>query len=447
MGLERRGRAGQVDQRSTPVTGEEPTGKPRSKVKSFDISKYLIVEAWRKVEANAGAPGVDGVSVNGFRTDLRGNLYKVWNRMSAGSYRPGAVRAVEIPKDHGAGVRLLGVPNVADRVAQTAAAIVLEEKLEPIFHRDSYGYRPGRSALDAVAATRRRCWEQDWVVDLDVRAFFDSVDHDLMMKAVAHHTDCRWVLLYIERWLKAPIMMGDGTLGPREKGTPQGSPISPVLANLFMHYAFDRWMEREHPGCPFERYADDAVVHCDSEAQARRLVTAIGERLGSLGLELHPGKTKVVYCKDGKRRGTAEHTSFDFLGYTFRARVVRGRRGFFVSFNPAMSGKARKAVGTQIRGWHLNRRSGHDLSGLAAEINSQVRGWINYYGRFYRSTLYSLAERIDEHLVRWAMQKYKRLRGHRQRAWAWLRAVRQRQPTLFAHWQIAHTNHRPVGAG
>ncbi len=427
--------------------GEEPTEKPRLKVKSFDISKYLIVEAWRKVEANAGAPGVDGVSVSGFRADLRDNLYKVWNRMSAGSYMPGAVRAVEIPKDHGAGVRVLGVPNVADRVAQTAAAIVLEEKLEPIFHRDSYGYRRGRSALDALATTRRRCWEQDWVVDLDVRAFFDSVDHDLMLKAVAHHTDERWVLLCIERWLKAPIQMPDGTLVARERGTPQGSPISPVLANLFMHYAFDRWMDREHPAYRFERYADDAVVHCDSGDQARRLVRSISERLGSVGLELHPGKTKVVYCKDGKRRGTAEHTSFDFLGYTFRARVVRGRRGFFVSFNPAMSNKARKAVGTQIRGWHLNRRSGHDLSGIAAEVNPQVRGWINYYGRFYRSTLYSLATRIDEHLVRWAMQKYKRLRGHTTRAWAWLKAVRQREPALFAHWQIAHTNHRPVGAG
>ncbi len=447
MGLERRGRAGQVDRRSTPVTGEEPTDKPRSKVKSFDISKSLIVEAWRKVEANAGAPGVDGVSVAEFATLRRDNLYRVWNRMSAGSYMPGPVRAVEIPKDHGAGVRLLGVPNVADRVAQTAVAIVLEEKLEPIFHPDSYGYRPGRSALDALEVTRQRCWRKDWVIDMDIRAFFDSVDHDLMMKAVAHHTDCRWVLLYIERWLKAPMLMPDGTLQPREKGTPQGSPISPVLANLFMHWAFDRWMDREHPGCPFERYADDVVVHCATENQARRVLAAIGERLGSLGLEVHPGKTKVVYCKDAQRRGTSEHTSFDFLGYTFRARLARGRRGFFVGFNPAMSDKARKAVSATMRGWHLNRRSGSDLSDLARAINPQVRGWINYYGRFYRSKLHSLAKRIDEHIVRWARQKYKRLRESPQRAWAWLNAVRQRHRTLFAHWQLALTDHRPVGAG
>ncbi|MCP5033935.1 MAG: group II intron reverse transcriptase/maturase, partial [Actinomycetia bacterium] len=285
-----------------------------------------------------------------------------------------------MPKDHGAGVRVLGVPNVADRVAQTAAAMLLEDKLEPIFHSDSYGYRPGRSAHDALAVCRKRCWSKDWVLDLDVRAFFDSVPHDLLLKAVAHHTDEAWVLLYIERWLKAPMTMPDGTVAPRDKGTPQGSPISPLLANLFMHYAFDRWMDREHPGCPFERYADDVVVHCNNENQARRLLADLAERLKSLGLELHPDKTKVVYCKDTNRRGESEHTSFDFLGYTFRGRLVRGRHGFFVSFTPAMSNKARKAVGAKIRAWHLNRRSGTDLSGIAWGINAQVRGWINYYG-------------------------------------------------------------------
>jgi len=228
----------------------------KPKVKSFEIDKRLVYEAWMKVQANGGAPGVDAVSIDGFREAERDNLYKLWNRMSSGSYLPGPVRAVEIPKDHGAGIRVLGVPNVADRIAQTAAAMLLEEKLEPIFHPDSYGYRPGRSAHDALAATRRRCWKQDWVLDLDVRAFFDSVPHDLLLKAVAHHTDERWVLLYIKRWLTAPMQMPDGTLTARDKGTPQGSPISPLLANVFMHYAFDTWMVREFPGCPFERYAD-----------------------------------------------------------------------------------------------------------------------------------------------------------------------------------------------
>ncbi|MCP3995272.1 MAG: group II intron reverse transcriptase/maturase, partial [bacterium] len=422
--------------------GEEPRDRPKQKLKSLEIRKRLVYGAWEKVRANGGAPGVDAVSIDRLGDNERDNLYKLWNWMSSGSYFPGPVRAVEIPKDHGAGVRVLGVRNVADRVAQTAAAMLLEDKLEPIFHSDSYGYRPGRSAHDALAVCRKRCWSKDWVLDLDVRAFFDSVPHDLLIKAVAHHTDEAWVLLYIERWLKAPMTMPDGTLAPRDKGTPQGSPISPLLANLFMHYAFDRWMDREHPGCPFERYADDVVVHCNNESRARRLLADLAERLESLGLELHPDKTKVVYCKDTNRRGESEHTSFDFLGYTFRGRLVRGRHGFFVSFTPAMSNKARKAVGAKIRAWHLNRRSGTDLSGIAWGINAQVRGWINYYGAFYRSVLAPIAERIDEHIVRWAMQKYKRLRGQPTKAWRWLNAVRQRQPRLFAHWHLLAPTHR-----
>jgi len=447
MGLERRGRADQGHGEANPE-GEEPIGGPKPKVKSFEIPKRLLFEAWEKVRANNGAPGVDAVSITRFQDDERNNLYKLWNRMSSGSYMPGPVRAVEIPKDHGAGVRTLGVPNTVDRVAQTAAAMLLEERLEPIFHPDSYGYRPGRSAHDALAVARKRCWKQDWVIDLDIRAFFDSVPHDLLLKAVAHHTDERWVLLCIERWLKAPMRMPDGTLVARAKGTPQGSPISPLLANLFMHYAFDRWMAREFPGCPFERYADDIVAHCDTEDQARSLRAAIADRLGALGLELHPDKTKVVYCKDAHRRGSFEHTSFDFLGFTFRGHLVCGRKGFFVNFLPAMSTKARKAKGRQIRAWHLKRRSGTDLSGLAEDINPQVRGWINYYGAFYRSELGFLALRIDEHLVRWAMHKFKRLRRRPDRAWAWLRDARKREPKLFAHWHlISRTAGRPVGAG
>jgi len=417
------------------------------KVKSFVIDKRLIYGAWKKVLANSGAPGVDAVTISEFGLNEVNNLYKLWNRMSSGSYFPGAVRGVEIPKDHGAGIRLLGVPNTADRIAQTAAAMLLEEKLEPIFHRDSYGYRPGRSALDALAVARKRCWRQNWVLDIDVRAFFDSVPHDLMMKAVAHHTDEAWVLLYISRWLTAPMQMPDGTIVTREKGTPQGSPISPLLANLFMHYAFDRWMDRTHPGCPFERYADDVVIHCDTEVQARKLWADLAERFGSVGLELHLEKTKIVYCKDATRRKDFEHTSFDFLGYTFRARRAKGRRGFFWSFLPAMSGKAKKAIGKTIRDWHLKRRTSGDLSGLALGINAQVRGWINYYGAFYRSELNSVALRIDQHLVRWAMRKFKRLKGNPKGAWAWWHAARQRSPRLFAHWNLSPTSSRPARAG
>ncbi len=445
MGSERRGRADQGRLEANP-SGEEPTERPRPKTKSFEIPKRLVFEAWEKVRANQGAPGVDAVTIVEFQKREADNLYKLWNRMSSGSYMPGPVRAVEIPKDHGLGVRTLGVPNTADRIAQTAAAMLLEEKLEPIFHPDSYGYRPGRSAHDALAVTRERCWWKNWVVDLDIRAFFDSVPWDLMLKAVSHHTDERWVLLYIERWLKAPIQMPDGTLVARERGTPQGSPISPLLANLFMHYAFDRWMDRSFPGWPFERYADDIVAHCDSKEQAEELKTAIATRLGTLGLELHPDKTRIVYCKDSNRRGDSEHTSFDFLGYGFQGRFARGRNGYFVSFIPAMSDKAKKAKSKQIRGWHLNRRVGTDLSSIARSINPQVRGWINYYGRFYRSKLSFMAKRIDEHLVRWARRKFKRFRRRPGRAWVWFDAIRRRDPRLFAHWHLIAATGRTAGA-
>ena len=411
-------------------------GGPKPKVKSFEIDKRLVYQAWEKVRANSGAPGVDAVSIKEFQSELRDNLYKLWNRMASGSYFPGPVRAVEIPKDHGLGVRLLGVPNTADRVAQTAAAMLLEEELEPIFDHDSYGYRPGRDCHQALAVTRKRCWEKDWTIDLDIRAFFDSVPHSLLLKAVAHHTSQRWVLLYIERWLVAPMQMPDGTLVPREKGTPQGSPISPLLANLFMHYAFDKWMDREHPGSEFERYADDIIVHCTSEGQARELLAQIAERLGAVGLELHPDKTRIVYCKDANRRGDFEHTSFDYLGYTFKGRMAKGPHGYFVGFNPAISDKAKKAKGRQIRDWHLNRWTSMDLSGIADEINPQVRGWVQYYGRFYRSELTFLAWRVNDHLTRWAMHKFKRFRRRYARAMDWLKRVYQHQPKLFAHWQL-----------
>ena len=299
----------------------------RLKGKSHVIPKQLVWDAWLKVKEKGGAAGADGVSIEQFEEDLSGNLYRLWNRMSSGSYFPGPVRAVEIPKKgKKGGIRVLGIPNVVDRVAQTAAAMALEPDVEPVFHEDSYGYRPGRSPLDAVAVCRERCWKYDWVLDLDIRSFFDSVPWDLMLRAVARHTDQKWVLLYVERWLEAPMRMANGTLVSRVKGTPQGSPISPVLANLFLHYAVDLWMVREFPGVPFERFADDAVIHCVSERQARQVREALARRLVDVGLELHPDKTTIVYCKDSNRRGTYEHVSFVFCGYAFRPRKTANKR-------------------------------------------------------------------------------------------------------------------------
>ena len=355
----------------------------KSSAKPFEISKWEVWQAYQKVKANKGAPGVDGVDLETFETDLESNLYKIWNRMSSGSYFPPPVNAVEIPKPHGGGTRVLGVPTIADRIAQTVVAGRLEEKVEPIFHPDSYGYRPGRSALDAVGTCRARCWKYDWVIDLDVQKFFDSVSWDLVVKAVAVHTDLPWVLLYVKRWLAAPIQLPDGALADRDRGTPQGSAISPVLANLFLHYAFDAWMARNFPDVPFERFADDAVVHCISQQQAEQVRAAIEDRMVEVGLRLHPDKTRIVYCQDANRRDAAEHTSFTFLGYTFRARRARNKNGVvFTSFLPAVSKDALKKMGQVVRRWRVHRRTDLDFAGLARMINPIVRGWMNYYGAF-----------------------------------------------------------------
>lgn len=406
--------------------------------KSFEISKHLVFEAYLRVKANKGAAGVDGESIEQFEADLKGNLYKLWNRLSSGCYFPPPVRMVEIDKPGGRGVRILGVPTVADRIAQTVVAMVLEPLVEPVFHPDSYGYRPRRSALDAVEVCRGRCWKSDWVIDLDIQGFFDNLDHDLVLKAVSHHTDQRWVLLYVERWLKAPLQRPDGSLLARDRGSPQGSAISPLLSNLFMHHAFDLWMAREHPGVRFERYCDDVVVHCHSEAEAHRVREAIAGRLAECGgLLLHPEKTRLVYCKDGKRRGSAEHTSFTFLGYGFRVRKVRTKSGeYFFSFNPAISDEAAKRIRAQIRSWRLHLRSGSTLEQLAREINPVVRGWLNYYGRFFPSSLVASLNRINDYLVRWLVHKYKRFRGRWMRARDALGSHARLYPGLFAHWKL-----------
>jgi group II intron reverse transcriptase/maturase len=405
--------------------------------KSFVISKQLVWEAYQRVKANQGAPGVDGQTVAAFEADLKNNLYRIWNRMSSGTYFPPPVRAVAIPKPHGGGTRVLGVPTVGDRIAQTVVALTLEPRTEAIFHRDSYGYRPGRSAHQALTACRERCWKKDWVLDVDIRAFFDSLNHDLVVKAVTANitTEQRWVLLYVKRWLTAPLQQPDGALQQRDRGTPQGSAVSPVLANLVLHYAFDQYLAREFPTVPFERYADDAVIHCATERQARRVWAALDARLTSLGLQLHPDKTRIVYCKDRRRRGEYEHTSFTFLGYTFRPRKAKGRDGgLYLGFLPAVSAAALKKMSTKLRRWRLHLWIRRSLDELADQINSVVRGWMHYYGRFYRSAVLPLLERINTYLMRWAGRKYKRLRTHK-RFKAWWLGILDRDPELFAHWR------------
>ena len=405
------------------------------KSKPFNIPKREVREAYKRVRANQGAAGVDGQSIAEFEQDLSNNLYKLWNRLSSGSYFPLPVRRVDIPKATG-GTRPLGIPTVTDRIAQMVVKRYLEPLLEPIFHEDSYGYRPGKSAIRAVGTARQRCWRHDWVLDLDIKGFFDNIDHGLLIRAVRKHTDCKWVLLYTERWLKAPVRFADGTLEARDRGTPQGGVISPLLANLFLHYALDAWMVRNHPDIPFERYADDGIYHCANLAQAERLKALVEQRLTDCGLALHPDKTKIVYCKDTRRRGDYPRHKFDFLGYTFRPRKSKNRRGeYFVSFSPAVSNKAATAIRRTMRRWALHQRSDKSLEDLAGIVNPALRGWINYYGRFYKSALYPPLRHLDRYLTRWAMRKYKGLKGRKRRAAQWLARIARRQPWLFAHWQ------------
>jgi RNA-directed DNA polymerase len=417
-----------------------------SEAKPFSISKQEVWEAYQKVKANHGAAGVDGQSIAEFETRVKDNLYRLWNRMSSGSYFPPPVRTVTIPKANG-GERTLGIPTVSDRIAQMVVKSRLEPVVDPLFHPDSYGYRPGKSALEAVGQTRQRCWKLDWVIDLDIKGFFDNIDHDLLMRAVKKHAKDKWMVLYIERWLKAPAQAEDGHLTERGKGTPQGGVASPLLANLFLHYAFDRWMQRTYPHLPFERYADDAIVHCRTETEAQEVRQAIAERMQECRLELHPEKTKIVYCKDDDRRGTYPNEQFDFLGYTFRPRRSKNWKGkFFINFSPAVADKAGKEIRAEIRSWQLHLRSDKSLEDLARMFNPKVRGWLQYYGRYYRSALYPIMRQLDRSLARWAYRKYKKLRGHLRRATHWLARISRRDPGLFAHWQMGVRRGSTTGA-
>ena len=406
------------------------------KTKPYEISKHVVYEAYERVKANKGAAGIDEESITAFEGNLKGNLYKIWNRMSSGSYFPPPVKVVEIPKKNG-GIRVLGVPTVADRIAQMVAKMYFEPMVEPIFLPDSYGYRPGKSAIDAVAVTRKRCWRYDWLLEFDIRGLFDNIDWELLMRAVSKHTDCKWLLLYIKRWLRAPFQMADGRIVERHSGTPQGGVISPVLSNLFLHYVFDVWMKRNHPQNPWARYADDGVVHCRTQKEAEELLRRLHVRFGECGLELHPDKTRIVYCRDDDRPGEHPETKFDFLGYTFRPRRSKNRYGkFFINFTPAVSNKACKAMRQTIRHWYIPLKPDLELLDISRMFNPVLRGWINYYGRFYKSALYPVLRHMNRALVQWARRKYKRLARHRGRAEHWLGRIAQREPRLFAHWQM-----------
>lgn len=412
----------------------------RTTDKPFKIDKRLVYEAYKAVKSNAGAAGVDGKTIEQFEADLRNNLYKLWNRMSSGSYFPPPVRAVSIPKKSG-GQRILGVPTVADRVAQMVVKQLIEPDLEPIFLADSYGYRPRKSALDAVGVTRQRCWKYDWILEFDIKGLFDNIDHELMLRAVRKHVTCKWALLYIERWLTAPMEQDDGTRTARTRGTPQGGVISPILSNLFLHYTFDLWMTRTHPDLPWCRYADDGLVHCRTEQEAEVLKARLQARLTECRLELHPIKTKIVYCRDGKRRGKYPNVTFDFLGYCFRPRLVQNSRDntLFCGFTPAVSVSAMKAMRTTIRELGLRHRTELSMADIARQINPLLRGWIAYYGRYAPSALKPILRYVNQTLRAWVMRKFKRFAAKTIRAGRFLERMAREKADLFVHWRLGLT--------
>lgn len=408
--------------------------------KPFNIEKMQVFEAYKAVKSNAGAAGVDGQTIEQFEADLKSNLYKIWNRMSSGSYFPPPVRAVAIPKKSG-GDRILGVPTVADRVAQMVVKQVIEPNLEPVFLADSYAYRPAKSALDAVGVTRERCWKYDWVVEFDIKGLFDNIDHELLLRAVRRHVTCKWALLYIERWLKAPMVQEDGAIKERSRGTPQGGVVSPILSNAFLHYAFDLWMTRTYPDLPWCRYADDGLVHCRNEREAIAFKAALQARLAECHLELHPTKTKIVYCKDGRRKGTYANVKFDFLGYGFRPRLVKRARDnlLFCGFNPAVSVTALKAMRATIRELNIRRQTQLSLADIAQRFNPLLRGWIEYYGRYAPSALYPLLRYVNQTLLAWAMRKFRRFADHKIRASQFLQKLARDHAYLFVHWRLGMT--------
>jgi RNA-directed DNA polymerase len=404
--------------------------------KPFEIPKMLVWKAFQRVKANGGSAGVDQESIEEFEQKVGDNLYKLWNRMASGSYFPPPVKAVPIPKKSG-GTRLLGVPTVADRVAQTVVKMVLEPVLEPVFDRDSFGYRPGRSALDAVGLVRRRSWKYDWVVEFDIKGLFDNIDHELLLRAVRKHCGTAWVLLYIERWLKAPMQTRDGTLVARDRGTPQGGVVSPLLANLFLHYALDAWMRREMRSVRFCRYADDGVIHCRSEVQARLVLRRLGNRLRECGLELHPEKTKIIYCRDVNRTGNYPSIQFTFLGFTFRPRKALDKYGrIYVNFSPGVSREALTVMRQTVRKWHVQLMNDKGLRDLSNMFNPVLRGWANYYGRFYASAMRPLWRHVNDYLVRWMQRKYKRLARGVIRASRALGLLAESAPRSFVHWEM-----------
>ena len=404
--------------------------------KSLPVSKRMVYNSYLKVCDKNGGAGIDKQSIEMFSENLPGNLYKIWNRMTSGSYFPPPVRTVFIPKKQG-GERPLGIPTVSDRIAQGVVKDYLEPVMEAVFHNSSFGYRPGRSAHDALVRCHENCVSRAWVLDVDIKGFFDNISHDIMLRLLQQHTQEKWVLLYVERWLKAGVEQKDGSIATRTKGTPQGGVISPLLANVYLHHAFDIWMNEENPQCPFERYADDIVVHCSSKEEAERMLEKLKARMAEYELTLHPEKTKIVYCKNYQRIENNDNESFTFLSYSFQPRARRdkfGRKKTFFVFSGAISNAAKTSIREAIRGVMIPRWSQQTLEWFAEKLNPKIRGWVNYYTRFNRHEALNVFSYLNELIRKWLKNKYK-LRSCKS-VYVKYKTIQTENEELFYHWKL-----------
>ncbi len=409
----------------------------------ININKIEVEIAWEAVRQAGGGAGNDGKSIQDVKANLDNELYKIWNRLDSGSYMAQEVKLVQIPKAKG-GYRTLGIPNVTDRVAQTVIKNRLAGIVEKQFHENSYAYRPGKGAIDALTVCRERCFKNSWVLEVDIKGFFDALDHHFMMEILREYVDDRAVILYCERFLKAKGVNEEGQIVVRDKGTPQGGVVSPVLANLYLHEAFDKWMAKEHTGIQFERYADDIIVHCVSEKQARFMKHRIEQRLNQYNLELHPDKTRIVYTgKSNDYDGTGHSLprKFTFLGYDFKPR--RHKNGHII-YSPGIGSGALRRIGEVIRQqWCLNHKLQMSLADVAREVNPMIRGWIGYYGHHRRSELYKMAYKIDNALARFLKRKCKSMQSDK-KSLRQLREERKQNPELFCHWFMICQGRRAV---
>ena len=408
-----------------------------NETKSVPISKEQIWLAYKKVKANQGSAGVDQISMEEFDAQRSKHLYKLWNRLASGSYFPPPVKEVEIPKKDGK-VRKLGIPTIADRVAQMVVKEYLEARFEKIFSPNSYGYRPEKSAHQALEKVRQNCRKTDWVIDLDIKGFFDNIDHERLMLAVQKHVPEKWCLLYIQRWLTMPVQTKSGELIQKQgKGTPQGGVISPLLANLFLHYAMDKWLEQNHPKVEYVRYADDAILHCRTKTEAEQTLAALDERMKACGLELHPEKTKQVYCRDYRRQDTYETVKFDFLGYSFQPRSTKSKQTgkLFLGFDCAISISSKKRIADKLEDLKIDRLNFKSIVGVALYLEPFIRGWINYYGKYRITELKPVFLLLRQRLVWWARKRYKRYKTNMVKAYRWLDRVQKQFPNLFYQWR------------